>query len=381
MILSRSIDAAHPDIELGFPRSPIRYRVATPETGLGAGTGVFFYVHGYGSAFDDAYSDKMLTWAADRYNCIAVAVDYFGSNIHGTPNAQLSPTFFSTLRQEHGITIEASSDISYHDLLRLIVGALAQRGVTHLSPRCLLINDVSPYNNFGLLAALDHLQVLADILAAQHIDKRRIFLLGTSYGGYVAGMLLKLAPRTFRLLIDNSGFSCAKDSIASVLGYQSWIFGKSCAQTRTPIHWDENPAALNHFAEWHEMLRDLTLRPHVTATPTRLMAYHSCQDEIAPTVTKRRLVETYAGLVPYTQRIITQDDLDGRCFKSLTHGMEASLRGLAEMSFDAYEGHGAEAENITDFDLGSHYVFDCGELDFVMSYGPETMTARYSDGR
>src|ERR1700675_2140186 len=70
----------------------------------------------------------------------------------------------------------------------------------------------------GVLPALDGLQVVHRLLGEHGLNRRRTFLLGTSYGGYIAGMMAKFAPATFRMVVDNSGFSSAQDDIANVFG-------------------------------------------------------------------------------------------------------------------------------------------------------------------
>jgi len=78
----RQIDAPPPDVELGFPRQPLKYVTVMPSAGIGPETGVMLFICPWGMAIEDAYvGEKLLPHLADSHDCIAVAANYFGIGV------------------------------------------------------------------------------------------------------------------------------------------------------------------------------------------------------------------------------------------------------------------------------------------------------------
>src|SRR5579871_3758928 len=95
---ARQIDTPPPDLELGFPRRPLKYLAVPPAAGIGPGTGVMLFICPWGMAIADVYlRDKLLPHLADRFDCLAVAADYFGI---GVKRRDSPMTEFAGWRQE-----------------------------------------------------------------------------------------------------------------------------------------------------------------------------------------------------------------------------------------------------------------------------------------
>lgn len=363
-----TIAAPHPDIELGVERKPLDYLVCAPDAGIGAGTGLVFFVAGYGMDPLGAYARNLLAHLANRYDCLAVSVRYFGANFQTTAQAVPMPDFFVKLAEHYGLTIEAPSGVDMGLLLRRLAELLRQNGVESLHPDCRIALVADEYNSMGFLPALDHLQVMHRLLAEHRLDRRRLFVIGTSYGGYIASLMAKLAPETFRMMVDNSGFSSAEDDFPGVTGMsRGWVNGVSMIGLAARA-WSNDPAALNYFAMPRREIRSLFEARHIFANTARLYAYHVEGDTVAPTERKLRLREAYAGRVAYDLRIVGQADLDGSRFKTLAHGMDASMRGLFELSYEKYHAAGGALADHTDFDLESERVFACTGEDYVLRF-------------
>jgi hypothetical protein len=69
---------------------------------------------------------------------------------------------------------------------------------------------------------------------------------------------------------------------------------------------------------------------------------------------------------------VKSTDVDGRIFKSLSHGMDASLRGLFDLVVKSDKKHnlfkGAE-EN--DFSLNSEYQFVCSDKIYTFNFNED----------
>lgn len=354
------------DFELQGARDPLAYRIAIPSGGIGPNTGLVFYIHGYGFAFDDAYADKLLRRLADGFDLVAVAVRYFGATVHKPTGYALSASFFAAVAEKHGIRATAPAGTPPDIVLKALLQALAQRGVTELDKDCLLTVTGVEYHSFGLLPALDHMAVLHAVLAGHQLDKRRLFVLGSSYGGYIASLLVKLAPHSFRMVVDNSGFSSPRDDLSGTYGYTSVEICGVKVPASTQRHFTRDFRSPAWFSPARLRIRDLLERDHITPTSTQIFGYHSVADRVAPIELKRRLAQVYAGRVPFVQAVIDRKGLDGRLFKTLEHGMRASLSGLFAHSYDSFAAAAAEA--VTDFDLGTRLAFDCGTASYRVEY-------------
>lgn len=358
-----SLDAPHPDIELGVERSALRYLVCTPDAGIDRDTGLALFVVGYSMEPCGGYAESLLTYLANRHNCVAVSVDYFGANFGVNARLVPYPNFFVELARHYGVSISVPPQVDMQQVLRSVVALLKQNGVTELHPACWLAVISDMYNAMGFLPALDNLQVVHRLLAELGLNRRRLFVIGTSYGGYIAGLMAKLAPNTFRMVIDNSGFSSAEDDYPGVLGMaRGWIDGVAVVGKAVRA-WSNDPAAANFFSPPRRQIRSLLERRHVYPNTARIYAYHALADTVAPTARKLKLRETYAGRVAYDLEIIDDARLDGRIFKTLAHGMEASMRGLFDLSYEKYLRDGGALAEATDFDLGHTLAFPCdGEV-------------------
>jgi pimeloyl-ACP methyl ester carboxylesterase len=245
---------------------------------------------------------------------------------------------------------------------------LAQNGIAQMHDECTLFNNAEEYNSLGFLPALDGLQVVHALLTRLQLNKTRVFLLGTSYGAYIAGLMGKLAPRSFRMIVDNSGFSSAEDDLPAVLGWHKIFVNGVSILCQNVRNWSFDRHSPNFFAEEHKAIRDLRWREHIFANTARIYAYHAANDTVAPTARKIALRDAYKDRVPYELTIVDDVNIDGRIFKNLTHGMNASLRGVFDLSYEKFERDGGALSDTTDFDRGSEYVFACGRKDYVVRF-------------
>jgi hypothetical protein len=371
----RRIDNPHPDIELKVARSSLGYLICTPARGIKADTGLILFFVGYGMEPCGRYVRSLLSYLANKHNCVAASVDYFDANLKDSLKCRWvpHPEFFVNLKKYHGIEVNAPKGFDTKQLRAQLGGALKQRGITQLNPACVFLGVSTEYHSMGFLSALDGLQVTFSLVNDLVLNKRRLFVFGTSYGGYIANLAAKFAPNTFRMVIDNSGFSSAEDDIWNVYGMSKWHSPEGVAMSSYMVSaFSEDPSAANYFAPAHKNIRSLLNREHVFEGSARHYGYHSIADDVAPTHLKLGLREIYADKAPYELEIIDQTKIDGGVFKDLSHGMHASMRGLFDRSYDKFLRDGGPLADNTDYDLNSCYVFRCGNENYVLRFSSMT---------
>jgi pimeloyl-ACP methyl ester carboxylesterase len=365
------IERPHPDIELGVKRSSLTYAAAAPSTGIDSETGLVLFLGGYGMSAQSDYATSLLLYLSNRYNCVAAAPDYFGARLTASDLSKEivpHPDFFKKLAEHYGLSITAPKGTSMAQILSGAATLLAQSGVQSLPDDCILFNNSDEYNSMGFLPALDGLQVVHELVTTRLLNKKRIFLLGTSYGGYIAGVMAKLAPKSFRMIVDNSGFSSAEDDKPGVAGWQSLYVNGVSMLCQSVRNWSFDPRAPNFFSDERRAIRDLLRPQHVYDNTARIYAYHAAADKIAPTERKARLREVYKDRLAYELTIIDERQLDGKIFKTPAHGMNASMRGIFDLSYEKFLCDGGALSDTTDFDEGSEYVFACGKEDYVLAF-------------
>lgn len=380
-IEERRIERPHPDIELGVARAPLDYLACVPDVGVTPETGLVLVLCGYGMDPRGDYVRKLLSHLANAHDCVAASLDYFGADLWSPRKCKLvpHPNFFAALKRHYGLEVTAPKGFDTRLLVPQLVAALVQRGVKALHGDCLLMGVTSEYHSMGFLPALDGLQVTHRLLDEFALNKRRLFLLGTSYGGYVANLMAKFAPNTFRMVIDNSGFSSAEDDIWNVYGMTKWHFPDGfTVNTKLIASFSQDPKEPNYFSPARRSIRSLLDPNQAFAGSARLYGYHAIADEVAPTAKKLGLREIHAGKNAYDLTIIDESDIDGRIFKDLSHGMHASLRGLFELSHEKFLHAGGALASDTDFDRQSSYRFACGEEDYLIRFSDQGVSARLS---
>jgi len=255
-----------------------------------------------------------------------------------------------------------------------VLAALPGLGVTQLpSDLPLILQGFPEYQSFGLQPALDHIAVLAAILRDHPVRHDRIYGCGSSYGGYIAAMMLKFLPNTFHAMVENSGFTEAlPEEMASLeSGRVNWFDGKGIRLCCTPASpWTRRDPASKYFVgEAVLRIRDCTDPAQYAPSRTHLASYHAEKDSLIPLPAKRQFWSTVGAKLRL--RSVTVDDamIDGRLFKTNAHGMDASLQLLADDGFAGLPPRAAEAT--TDFSRGSVIEVPAAERIYRATYRPD----------
>ena len=366
----RRIDVPPPDVELGFPRQPLKYAAVPPAAGIGPETGVMLFICPWGMAIEDAYvGEKLLPYLADAHDCVAVAANYFGIGVKRRLGQRLAefPGWRAELARRFGAGLLGLP-------FEAVPAELARLGVRELPADLPLILQTYPeYQSFGLQPALDHIAVLAAVLRDHPVRHDRIYGFGSSYGGYILCLMLKFLPNSFHAIVENSGFTEAlpREMASTESDGRYWFDGKGirlCCVPASP--WTlRDPASKYFISDAVRAIRDCTIPTHYVASRTHLASYHAEKDGLIPIEAKRRFWATIGGKLPL--RSVTVDDgmIDGRLFKTNAHGMDASLQLLAD---DGLEGLPARAPDArTDFTRGTIVEVPAGDRLYRAAYRPD----------
>ncbi|MEC0266530.1 DUF2920 family protein [Paenibacillus anseongense] len=370
----------HPDVELGYRRSLVEYQLTFPEAGVNEETGLILFITPFGDTPSSEYqANKLRPYLANKSNCIVAGVHYWGVD-NEIKSVRFDNAYFATLSSLYGIpwTDFLKNDGSLQDgCLEILAFHLKQRGIQHLfghsSPYTLMSYHLKgEYQSFGFLPALDYLSVLGDILKKHTINRRRIIAYGSSYGGYIALLLGKFAPHTFSAIIDNSGFSrasvidiCTKDYMLGPVVYRhEGVTIQAIADEPWTLSDELDP---NYFSDSCRAIRSLLEEAHRITSDTTYYIFHGDEDKVCPTSEKEQVVDILKKYNQVNFKKVTADDIDGRVFKDLSHGMKASLRGIFDLVQEA-GGKLQKSEDLTDFDRSSVHTFVCGNKSYRFSY-------------
>jgi hypothetical protein len=122
---------------------------------------------------------------------------------------------------------------------------------------------------------------------------------------------------------------------------------------RVPVReaspWTFKDAASPYFAGPAVMaLRDCTLAEHFVSSKSLVRSYHSVADKLIPIGEKRKFWAALDGKTALRTIAVTPDMLDGRLFKTVEHGMEASLLDMMADAMTETPFAGSDAD--TDFE-------------------------------
>jgi Protein of unknown function (DUF2920) len=314
--------------------------------------------------------------------------------IRGGGNIRLADDFSHLIQAVYGLSLTGGQDINQlnqqqtlqerDSYARWVLDGLSQAlpMVKNLDPRCqvLLKTGRDEYQSFGLLPAIDHLQVLGEVLKQFKINRRRMIVYGTSYGGYMALLMGKFAPQTFSVIVENSGFVCASMDyvVAKELIGKSGDFGIFVNKMNVKVSVDNPWTIMDEtspyfFADSHRQIRSLLNSAHWHKTNTRYFIFHSTQDRLSKATTSIEMVDKFVNIlknyaqVDYTR--VKSTDIDGKVFKNLSHGMNASLRGLFDRVVKTDKKHKLfKAIEGNDFSLNSEYQFLCADKTYQFNF-------------
>lgn len=345
--------------------------------------GLVFCITGYG---DDAASDyqanKLRPYISDKYNMITVGVRYH-NDLRVNTN---SVTFgLENICKWYGLDANYFKDVTTNgeQIINKIFDLLVSLNICSLESRLAMnLSAYNQYSSFGFMPAIDHLNVLFDIIQKYNIDKHNIIAFGTSYGGYIASLMAKYAPNTFSLVIDNSGFCVTQlqEVFSGQVGGVGGAIVRYINDKRYEIPyvtntlWSLDETSEHYFSDSNKQIRSLLIEDHRTQSSTVYCCYHSEKDTLANINLKDNMYNILNKYnVTYYKRV-NEKDVDGKLFKNASHGMDASLRMMFDISIEKYKKFNNIKDDDIDFDRNVVYGFPCLNKIYNFSYTNSGLT-------
>lgn len=309
------------------PRA-VKMHLEVPRAGVAANTGTMLVLHNWGGRYDEPHYVAWCRDFADRYNVVAVSVNYLQSR-DGEPEA---PGKF-------------------------------------------------PYDH-GYLQAVDVLRALKSVhdrLRASGLpwNSRRTYAMGVSGGGNVTLMANKLAPHTFACVVDICGMPGLTDGIA--FGTGEWGSDLNAGYSRDPA----SPAFLTPAMQ---AIRDPGNPDHLVlqfrANPAnKVVIVHGLDDASCPVVHKiavfRNMVA--AGFRP-DGHFLTRWHIDGDAVTVTNHAVGGRLSTVHRFA-GAYLGERGELALQTsapnDFERGGQVRFPVPGGFHVVDYSGPLPSIRF----
>ncbi|EOI6654831.1 DUF2920 family protein [Campylobacter jejuni] len=194
------------------------------------------------------------------------------------------------------------------------------------------------YQNFGIMAAIDHINALKDLVKRfpKFADLPKIYGGGGSYGGYLALLIAKIAPWYVDGVIDNSGSAVpplnyiigrelefkSKDTNGDMYMQGDHFFVSCFLKT----HWTRKENSPYFFNNENYFIRTLLNKDHLILQSQKnkniiYVSYHSKEDPLTPANFKEQTMQILKILgYDVSLNLIDENKIDGKFIKNLDHG-------------------------------------------------------------
>ncbi|ECL4301906.1 DUF2920 family protein [Campylobacter coli] len=343
------------DVELGIKRtSKLEYRISyDDEKEIKA---IVFIIGGYGANANIYFLDSYRNYIAKNFDVVAVHVFYHCFCQRRSDVEKYSAYKYfqeedienikNLLNQFHFSYGEINNDNALflaNSLVKHVENLKMQNKLDHnfkLNFTSTFISPNGDYQNFGIMAALDHINALKDLVKRfpKLADLPKIYG-GGSYGGYLSLLIAKIAPWYVDGVIDNSGVCLP--FLACILGREmnqgEFYFEGSGYRLYCFVYkyWNRNMNSSYYFGDENYLIRAILNSNHLKIqanidSDIVFSSYHSLQDTRASAQNKIELYKCYQelGYDATLHLIKDENDVDGRFIKSLEHGLRMTDKAL-----------------------------------------------------
>ncbi|EJG8402809.1 DUF2920 family protein [Campylobacter jejuni] len=343
------------DVELGIKRtSKLEYRISyDDEKDLKA---IVFVIGGYGANANIYFLDSYRNYIAKNFDVVTINVFY-----HCFCQRRSDVEKYSTLAdftkddlkliekvlRKYNIPCDQLANntvVSHCEYLSEIMTELKMLNrLPYDFEERLSATFIPPngdYQNYGIMAAIDHINALKDLVKRfpEFADLPKIYG-GGSYGGYLSLLIAKIAPWYVDGVIDNSGVCLP--FLAHILGRDmnqgEFVFEGDNNRIYCFVqkYWTRNINSSYYFGDENYLIRAVLNSNHLKIQAsmnnnTIFISYHSMQDMGAPVQNKIELYKCYQELGYDATLYLVKDenDIDGRFIKSLEHGLRMTDKAL-----------------------------------------------------
>ena len=322
---------------------------------------VVFIVPGLGGDANDSYREHLAQFIADEFNVAVASVNYhcIGNRPQNGATYFLDDLDKIILKKKHSdINIEIPSKIGIETLPALDAKISRKKANGDLPNDFKLQIPITlqptknEYQNFGVMQAQDVINAALFIKAnppfnsITDINELSVILIGSSHGAYINALAAKFAPWLIDGIIDNSSYAKLNWELIG-LGkeidyvkfseYFTDIYFKNIRiYAFTKTMWTLlNKSSSSNFSQAREDIRNPLNAEHLkiqSLYPKPIYVGYHCavKDHCAPPEEKAQLYEELRNLGFDATLYMIKDEsqLDGKFIKTLTHGLDMSIKTL-----------------------------------------------------
>jgi len=322
---------------------------------------VVFIVPGLGGDANDSYREHLAQFVADEFNVAVASVNYhcIGNRPQNGATYFLDDLDKIILKKKYSdIDIEIPSKIDIETLPALDAKISRKKANGDLPNDFKLQIPITlqptknEYQNFGVMQAQDVINAALFIKAnppfnsITDINELPVILIGSSHGAYINALAAKFAPWLIDGIIDNSSYAKLNWELIG-LGkeidyvkfseYFTDIYFKNIRiYAFTKTMWTLlNKSSSSYFSQAREDIRNPLNAEHLkiqSLYPKPIYVGYHCavKDHCAPPEEKAQLYEELRklGFDATLYMIKDESQLDGKFIKTLTHGLDMSIKTL-----------------------------------------------------
>ncbi|EJR8528750.1 DUF2920 family protein [Campylobacter coli] len=336
------------DVELNIKRtSKLEYRLSyDDEKDLKA---IVFIIGGYGANANIYFLDSYRNYIAKNFDVVAVHVFYhcFCQRRSDVLKYDASAKFleedlenFSKVLNDFNIdsrNLNSNNALEYYHHLDHYITTLKSQGKLAQNYQAKFTSTFIPpngdYQNYGVMAAIDHINALKDLVKRfpKFADLPKIYGGGGSYGGYLSLLIAKIAPWYVDGVIDNSG--SALPPLNYILGREmesgcDYVLNSShiLIQCFLKTHWTRKENSPYFFNNENYFIRTLLNKDHLILQSQKnkniiYVSYHSKEDPLTPANFKEQTMQILKILgYDVSLNLIDENKIDGKFIKNLDHG-------------------------------------------------------------
>ncbi|EIX7279351.1 DUF2920 family protein [Campylobacter coli] len=335
------------DVELNIKRtSKLEYRISyDDEKEIKA---IVFIIGGYGANANIYFLDSYRNYIAKNFDVVAVHVFYhcFCQRRSDVLKYDASAKFleedlenFSKMLISFNIdsrNLNSNNALEYYHHLDHCITTLKSQGKLAQNYQAKFTSTFIPpngdYQNYGIMAAIDHINALKDLVKRfpKFADLPKIYG-GGSYGGYLALLIAKIAPWYVDGVIDNSG--SAVPPLIYILGREmeggcDYVFNdpNTLIECFLKTHWTRKENSPYFFNNENYFIRTLLNKDHLILQSQKnkniiYVSYHSDKDPLTPANFKEQTMQILKILgYDVSLNLIDENKIDGKFIKNLDHG-------------------------------------------------------------
>ncbi len=335
------------DVELGIKRtSKLEYRISyDDEKDLKA---IVFVIGGYGANANIYFLDSYRNYIAKNFDVVTINVFYhcFCQRRSDVLKYDASAKFleedlenFSKVLNDFNIdsrNLNSNNALEYYHHLDHYITTLKSQGKLAQNYQAKFTSTFIPpngdYQNYGIMAAIDHINALKDLVKRfpEFADLPKIYG-GGSYGGYLSLLIAKIAPWYVDGVIDNSG--SALPPLNYILGREmesgcDYVLNSShiLIQCFLKTHWTRKENSPYFFNNENYFIRTLLNKDHLILQSQKnkniiYVSYHSKEDPLTPANFKQQTMQILKILgYDVSLNLIDENKIDGKFIKNLDHG-------------------------------------------------------------